>query len=230
MRNLLLLGLALALLACDERGFETYGGGNYLSFEKNMEKDSMVISFRYYPDQDELKIPLKMVLSGNPLAVSATYGLEVVSGETTLAPSNYKLEESYLFREGRIEDTAWIHLINSDRLQEQPFRLVIAIRGNESLQAGVNELQKAKLIVSDIAARPEWWDATVTNSYLGKYSDAKYQLFIKVTQVVDLTDMSPSKLTALALQLKYYLQKQTDAGFPVYDEENQEYMKVPVIG
>ena len=230
MRNLLLLGLALALLACDERGFETYGGGNYLSFEKNMEKDSMVISFRSYPDQDELKIPLKMVLSGNPLAVSATYGLEVVSGETTLAPSNYKLEESYLFREGRIEDTAWIHLINSDRLQEQPFRLVIAIRGNESLQAGVNELQKAKLIVSDIAARPEWWDATVTNSYLGKYSDAKYQLFIKVTQVVDLTDMSPSKLTALALQLKYYLQKQTDAGFPVYDEENQEYMKVPVIG
>lgn len=230
MRNLLLLGLTLALFACDERGFETYGGGNYLSFEKNMEKDSTVISFRYYPGQDELKIPLKIVLSGSPLAVSATYSLEVLSGETTLDPSNYKVEESYLFREGRIEDTAWIHLINSDRLQEQPFRLVIAIRGNESLQAGVSELQKAKLIVSDIAARPEWWDATVTKSYLGKYSDVKYQLFIKVTQVVDLTNMPPSKLTALALQLKYYLQKQTDAGFPVYDEENQEYMKVPVIG
>ena len=106
----------------------------------------------------------------------------------------------------------------------------MTIRGNADLQAGISSLQKAKLVVSDKAERPEWWDTKMEKSYLGKYSDAKYQLFIKVTKVTDLTGMQTSMLTALALQLKYYLEKQTDAGTPVYDEANNEYMKVPVIG
>ena len=36
-------------------------------------------------------------------------------------------------------------------------------------------------MISDIAAQPDWWTSVVIKSYLGKYSDKKYQLLIEVT-------------------------------------------------
>ena len=45
MKNLLWIVLALFLFSCNEKGFKTYDGENYLAFTKDFTKDSTIVSF-----------------------------------------------------------------------------------------------------------------------------------------------------------------------------------------
>ena len=231
MKNLLLIALTLFLFSCNERGFKMYDGENYLAFGKDFTKDSTIVSFFFYPGQSEIEVPLEGTLSGTPLTEAKTFSLAVVKDETDADGSNYLLAENYTFRPGRVRDTVYIHIVNSDLLKTKAFRLVLEIQGNDDFIPGVIPFRKAKLIISNIAAKPDWWTSVVEKSYLGKYSDKKYQLLIEVTGISDFSECSSSEFTAYALKLKYYLQKHIDAGNPpIYDEENNQNMTVTVIG
>ena len=231
MKNLLWIVLTLFLSSCDERGFKTYDGENYLAFAKDFTKDSTIVSFFFHPGETELEVPLEITLAGVPLTEAKTFTLSVVKDETDIDAENYLLKDNYTFRPGLVQDTIYIHVVNSAALKTKAFNLVLEIQENDDFIPGVSSFRKAKLVISDIAAKPDWWTSTIEKSYLGKYSDKKYQLLIDVTKVSDFSTCTPSEFTAYALQLKYYLQKHIDAGnLPIYDEDNKENMKVTVIG
>ena len=231
MKNLLWIVLALFLFSCNEKGFKTYDVENYLAFTKDFTKDSTIVSFFFHPGESELDVPLEVTLAGIPLREARTFTLVAVKDETDIDAANYQLSESYTFRSGMVKDTIYVHVVNSEVLKAKAFKLVLEIQGNDDFVPGVSSFRKTKLVISDIAAQPDWWTSVVIKSYLGKYSDKKYQLLIEVTGESDFSACTPSEFTAYALQLKYYLQKHIDAGNPpIYDEDNNENMKVTVIG
>ena len=82
---------------------------------------------------------------------------------------------------------------------------------------------------SDIIAPPEWWSQEIVDSYLGVYTEKKFRLFMKVTGVGDLSDLSSDDIWYLSRSFKYYLLEMEEAGTPVVDEDGNN-MSVPVIG
>lgn len=231
MKNIIGVFLLLMFASCSTEGFKTYDGGNFLFFSKNFDQDSTMVSFFFHPGETELIIPLQVDLSGLPLSEAKEYRVVVVSEETTVHVANYKLEGPFKFGVNRDTDSLYVKVIKSDDLDTKKLNLVIEILENENFTPGVSSHGKAKIVLTNIASKPDWWDSKIEKAYLGKYSDKKFQLFIQVTGVTDLTGRGASEITAWALALKYYLQKHIDAGNPpIYDEDNNEVMKVPVIG
>ena len=172
MKNLLWIVLALFLFSCNEKGFKTYDGENYLAFTKDFTKDSTIVSFFFHPGESELDVPLEVTLAGIPLREARTFTLVAVKDETDIDAANYQLSESYTFRSGMVKDTIYVHVVNSEVLKAKAFKLVLEIQGNDDFVPGVSSFRKTKLVISDIAAQPDWWTSVVIKSYLGKYSIA----------------------------------------------------------
>lgn len=232
MRKYVIIFMLILSAACTEEGFKTYSGGNYLSFLTNIKEDSTIMSFYFYPTETELYVNLPVALAGEPLKLDEKFTVSVVGDLTTALPANYKLEPEYTFRANQAIDTIRVKVIKTpdDVLKTKEFRLVIQIDPNEVFTPGQTQLRMAKIIFSDLAARPEWWTSEVSEAYLGEYSEVKYQEFIKVTlgEATLFGEKDPSEKRELALYFKYYLQKMEDAGTPVMD--GSKSMKVTVIG
>lgn len=84
-------------------------------------------------------------------------------------------------------------------------RLVIDIVENDVLKPGQNIYTRKVVRFSSLISPPLWWDDVVVESLLGKYTETKFRLFMEVTGVGDLTDLSESERWSLARQFKYYL-------------------------
>lgn len=92
-------------------------------------------------------------------------------------------------------------------LDTKEVRLVIDIVENDVLKPGQNIYTRKVVRFSSLISQPLWWDDVVTESLLGKYTETKFRLFMEVTGVGDLTELSESERWSLARQFKYYLIK-----------------------
>lgn len=80
------------------------------------------------------------------------------------------------------------------------------------LKPGQNIYTRKVVRFSSLISQPLWWDDVVTESLLGKYTETKFRLFMEVTGVGDLTELSESERWSLARQFKYYLIKKKMRG------------------
>jgi hypothetical protein len=85
------------------------------------------------------------------------------------------------------------------------------------------------MYVSNVVARPDWWDDNLEGRFLGTYSDKKLLLFIQVTGVSTLDPNNEFELRYYTLIFKNYLLKEKDAGRTVYEDNGAE-MTVALIG
>ena len=200
----LLIATFFLLVACEKDEIRIWDSGNYVQFVEEY-KDSLTYSFFFYGTQEEIKVPLNMRLIGLPLANDAYVSLRVNKELTTAEPDSYEL------------------------LDTKEVRLVIDIVENDVLKPGQNIYTRKVVRFSSLISQPLWWDDVVTESLLGKYTETKFRLFMEVTGVGDLTELSESERWSLARQFKYYLIKKEDEGNPVQDEDGS-YMSVPVVG
>lgn len=230
MKTKIILGLLLLLSACDERQMETYENDAYLYFETTIEKDSIFYTFGYNPGVNEIDIPLEVHLIGRPGDADRELKLAIDTLLTTASPADYRLPEHPVFRKGLPMDTIYVRLLNTERLTRQTVTLVVKLVSNEYFTTGPAGNLRAKIVYNNIAAQPKWWDEVIERVYLGKYSEAKFREFIIATGVSDLTNLHESKIRALALQFKYYLQKAHDNGNPKMEADGKTEITVPVIG
>ncbi len=236
MKRIIYIITASILLgqACKKQELKPYSGQNYLSFATDMKKDSITTSFFFYPDRNEIDIPLVIKLSGFLLNTDTKFKISVVEHMSTAKPENYEISPYYTFKAGQTTDTVFIKLIKtSDNiLKSGLFSLVVKIDEDNVLMPGPNEYRMAKIVFSDLASKPEWWTKVVEKAYLGAYSEKKYQCFIIATKgrssEFGPNENNPDIRRELALIFKYWLQAQKAAGHPVMDGE--EEMKVTVIG
>lgn len=219
----------IALFSCTEEEVTMYEGGTYIGFKDNMYKDSTNFSFFFHPNEEKMDIAIPVVLSGKIPEKDIELSITIDEENTTAFSENYELPEKPIFKAGQVIDSIYITVKNSEELKEKEYKIVLNIGENDNYKLGEEDHIKAKILINDMPSKPDWWDYTITKSYLGTYSNVKYQLFIVVTGISDLSDKEPSEIRALALKLKYYLQKLADEGKTVYDENNK-LVKVPVIG
>ena len=212
--------------ACDKEDTTIYGGNTHLTFSTDISTDSLEISFYFYPGEETLEIPVPLSLQGMPFMEDTPVKL-IVDTVSTAKETNYALPKNPVFHANVVADTLWMELKKTDELESKSYTLVLTLEATRDYQLGPKALRYNKTIFSAIPTRPEWWNNTITNVYLGKYSRKKFELFMQETGVGDITGLSASEIRALALKFKRYLKAQNP---PIYDEDNEEDMTVTVIG
>jgi hypothetical protein len=224
-----LLALTLVTVAaCKKDNIMLYKGDSYIQFSKNY-VDSSLFSFLALPDKDQALTPMPVELIGTPMDKDRTYKIEVVKDLTSAAAANYSIPDSFTLKAGHIIDTAWITVKKTPDITVKPVRLVLQIASSNDLKAGQNDYSVSILYISNVIAKPDWWDEEVTDSYLGDYSDKKYKLFIQVTGLSDLDASDATQLQYYTILFKNYLLREKDAGRTVYEDNGME-MTVALIG
>ena len=235
-------------LACSKEDLKEYSGDIvYISFMKDASKDSVVYSFQTYPSGEIIaEIPVR--IRGHWLTEPRAFTVSADPDSTDLPATAYELLETYEFAPGQELDTIKIKFLNNfEDLKNRSYRLFLRIDESENVKQGEIAYRKAKFYVSDKLEKPTWWsrnDGTearpyniVEEIYLGKYSEKKYLLFLDRLEEdnasFDGVDMGVMK--KYALRLKYWLEEtnkklEENGEDPMWDDDNDEPMQVPVAG
>ena len=214
---------------CSESDFKTYNTNNYLQFVQSFE-DTTTVSFTFYPGIDELLWPIEVEMSGAPSQEELSYSV-VVDQEYTSAVegTHFELVDDFSMAPMAVNDTCWVRLFRTADMETEEYQIVLRVVDSDMFLRGQLDYSVIVLRVNDKLTQPDWWNDNVTWYYLGEYSDKKFSLFIDVTGKADLTGASNSELRAYALQFKYWLQAQKEAGNTIREEDNEE-MTVEVLG
>lgn len=224
----LLIASIFLLVACEKDEIQVWDSGHYVQFTEAY-ADSLTYSFFFYGTQEEIKIPLNMRLIGLPLTSDGIVNLSINPELTTAKADSYDLESKVTFRKDVLEDETFLILKKTALLDTREVRLVIDIIGNEELQPGQSIYTRKVIRFSSLISKPLWWNDVVEESLLGKYTEKKFRLFMQVTGVGELKDLSESERWSLARKFKNYLIEKADEGNPVKDEDGSD-MTVPVVG
>jgi hypothetical protein len=220
--------LAAVLASCKKDQIITYHAGNYIQFSKGID-DSSSFSFLALPDSGEAKYPVSVELVGMPENRDRTYKISVRTDVSTATPDNYTLPATFTFGAGKVIDTAWITLRKTPEQAQNPVKLVLQLDSTADFAVGQTDYSIAIIYISNKISKPDWWNSTVEDQYLGTYSDKKYTLLIQVTGVATVDPTNIPLLTTLTLELKNFLLLQKDTGHTVYEDDGTE-MTVAFIG
>lgn len=249
MKQILAFLLALPLCwSCNEIGLtENANDVSYISFVKDMTKDSTALSFKTYTG-DVIRIPLEVKLNGYyPETDSIAFTLSADLERTTVPADKYAFDETYWFSPRQLKDTVYIQLTNFPELQTATMRLCVKVNESETVKQGDPNYRRALIDISDRLIRPEWWirfDALnyygepyyniAEEHYLGKYSEKKYVMFLEELgkDNVQYDGDNVNILRIYSLRLKYRIKAYNDAnpGAPMWDDDNNEPMTIPVAG
>lgn len=245
---IIFLFMAIGFYACSERETTLFQDGHEIYFKKfyvnemhpgTAEADSTVVSFFFYPTgTEDVEAELIVNLSGTLLTSDIDFGIKVIPEETTANPDEYDLGELYTFHANtvgedatEISDTIRIKLHRSTRLDNMPegVRLVLELVPNDNVRLGQVERIRAKVIITTMARKPDWWTKEVEINLLGDYTPKKYKLFLdhadkKAEMSLDLIKNKPDQAIRLAMLFKQWLNEQT----PPVTEDDGTIMKLPI--
>jgi hypothetical protein len=228
-RNTITMFAALALMqSCKKDEIMRYDSGDHVQFNKSF-IDSSMFSFLALPDEDEARAPLVIELVGKPVDKDRQYKISVAKDQSTATPQHYSLPSSFTLKANRTSDTAWVTVKKLPDLSVKPVRLVLMIESTDELKFGQVDYCVSILNISNVIARPDWWNQNVEWYYLGEYSNKKYKLFIQVTGRSEINSANIDEVRYYTMKLKSYLLQEKDAGRTVYEENGQE-MIVEMIG
>lgn len=229
MKRIILFICLFALFhGCTRDNIDVYQDNNYIQFSKYL-ADSSMCSFLAYPNEEELLFPVIVEVVGFPVPQDREYQISVFGDYTTASQEHYELPEHFIMKAGCVVDTCWIVFKKTEDLATESQRLTIQLDETSDFELGQVEKRRNIIYVSNVISKPEWWTSSVTSSYLGKYSDKKYRLFIEQTGKADLDPDNITELRYYSIIFKNYLLKEKDAGRTVKEEDGTE-MTVSLIG
>ena len=226
--SLVMLALFAGMGACSTDEIEVYKTGRYVYFT-DMPTDSIKESFFFYPDAETIDVDLYVRYAGREVESDINYQL-VVDEELTTAQAgiDYEVDLEPVMSKGQEVDTLRVVLKKTAELDTKDLQLVLRLVENENFQVGpLDSLQSPRIVFTSQSARPTWWDDEIEEFFLGTYSDEKYQLFITVTGISDMSELSIAEKRIYSLRLKNYLIEQSNNGNPVMDGNVE--MSVPVL-
>lgn len=217
------------LWSCSIDDLTTYDADRYIYFTKDLQTDSIVESFFFYPGATYKDVEICISYAGKKMEQNCNYLLEVDNELTTASPEDYDFDSNQTWEVGKDQDTVVIRLNKTAALDSKKVRLVLNVVTNEDFHVGPLSNVKAIFNYTSQAITPTWWDDRMAGSYLGAYSEAKYAEFIKATGISSLDGMEASDKRYYALKFKYYLIRiKNETGKPVMDGNVE--MTVPVLG
>lgn len=226
--------LLLAVFGCDEDEFDTYSGGNYLSFYANPATDSIVETFFFHFGKEEIEVPVKFNLGGNLLTRDCPITLSIVDSlsgilkdgkvVSPLTADDFAFPDPMVFHKGVETDSIYVVLKKSPKLDDAYCRVVLQIEANDYFMVGETLYSRAKIYFTSAISQPAWWDETIEDYYLGEFTPEKYEVFCREIKVTDLTDVEEKYVREYALTFKRYLEAN-----PQYEADGSR-MEVSVIG
>lgn len=224
----ILFAAMITVLSCKKEQIMQYEGGSYIQFERSF-NDSSLFSFLGLPNKDEAVIPIAVKLTGKPENRDRNFKIAVVKELSTATDANYSLPSSFTLKANRVTDTAWITVKKTAQLSSKSLKLVFKLEPTADLKVGQTDYAALILYISNVLARPDWWNSTVEDDFLGEYSDKKFLLFLQVTGRSELDASNDNELRYYTIQFKNYLLQEKDAGRTVREENGSE-MTVALIG
>lgn len=220
--------LIIGLGSCSTDEIEYYDAERYLYFTE-VSVDSIKESFFFYPGEETIGVDLLVRYAGKPIEEDMTYRLEVDENLTTAqAETDYEVALEQVMPKGQMIDTLHVILRKTAALEMKNLQLALRIVANENFQVGpLDSIQSPRIIFTSQAVRPTWWDQDVIDYFLGAYSEVKYQLFIQITGISDMSQLTTAEKRIYSIRLKNYLIEQRNAGTPVMDGNVE--MSVPVL-
>jgi hypothetical protein len=214
---------------CKSDDIMTYEGAEYIQFARSF-ADSVTVTFLNAGGIPEYDYPVLVELVGNPASHDRTFSVEVLDDYTTATSVNYSMPSEFVLPAGAVDGTFAVKFINTPDLSAKELRLTLRIVSSEQLKAG--ETQNTLLVIrfSDMVKQPAWWDRTITDSFLGLYSEKKHRLFVEVTGVTDLTGANYYEQRSSTLIFKTWLREEAAAGRTVYEADGITQMSVALIG
>lgn len=211
------------LISCSKDAVDEYGETNYVYLAKDSadikEVEPIEYSFAFHPGAEMDTVPVLVKLIGRLSDQDRLVTLKVEASQTTALTGDYQLPAPMVLRAGRAVDTIALVLHNSDRLKTGKFKIRLVLEANEHFQPGPPANRYIDITFSDMIARPGWWDNVVETNFLGRYSDAKYRLFIEATGVADMTGLPETEQRAYAIIFRDFLARGRENG-EVYEDEN----------
>lgn len=199
----LMLGLQV-VTGCKTSDAELYSTGNALFFPNENRQDTLNISFAHYPDKNAITAEFKLALIGKILDQEKEYKVKVVDSLTTATPDEYHLHK-LIFRAGEIEDLFKVDLIKSARMSTQRVKVVFQIEENENFRKGYFNKLTVQAVYHSIVGQPLWWDASIVRSYLGVFSQEKFEAFYWATGESSLENFESWEKRNFCLLTKAYI-------------------------
>jgi len=258
MKKLAYLFIAIIISAagCKEDTLDLYQSQNSIYFPgervSNVYRpiDSSFFSYGYISEliQDTLLI-VPVATTGAKAATDRSYHLEILPSSTLVEGEDFEIENTtFQIKAQQLRDTVRIRLRRSKSLQTEKRILDLALQANENFAVqmesqiiGTGEQQQVRyfnrfsVIADDIVGPPWFWDlsrnkfASSTITYLGDYSQKKFQLLIGVLNlnINEITKevMPGNSLPAWGYGFQAYLNDMTAKGTPIL-EDNGAPMKM----
>lgn len=235
-----------ALVSCEEEGLLVNDNTvSYLTFAKDMTKDTTTVSFQMYNEGVDAVVPIEVHISGRLQTEDLPFTVSIDEGRTTLDASLYELPSGCVVRGGMLADTIYVTLKNAPSLRTQTKILALKFDEREGVRTGDRHYARALITVTDRLFKPDWWsvndagtEADPGNSvdwyYLGEYSETKYKMFLDELKKDNVTFDGSNKqvLRKYALRLKNTLATM-NAGKPKEEwvkDENGVTITLPVAG
>ncbi len=210
------------LTGCSKDKVDDYGETSYLylanSFTDTSKVKPIEYSFAFHPGANKDTVPILVKLIGKLSDEDRPVTIAIDAAHSTALTSDYELPGPALLRAGRAMDTIALVLHNSDRLMTGKFKLRLMLNESEHFRLGPPGNQYVDVTFSDMIARPAWWNKTVEDNFLARYSDMKYRLFIEATGIADMTGLSETEQRAYAIIFRDFLARGRENGEVYLDE------------
>lgn len=226
--NLFYLFIIIIFASCNEDEIPLYESSDYINLKVDNESE-YIQAFSLTPGKNEALVPVIIELIGNISDKDREINYSVVEEETTASSDNYDLPETFTFSKGKHIDTIYVKLLNTEALKQEVKSLTLKLEDSQDFMVGLPTNSILHIKMHDKLAKPNWWDSTIVDEFLGEYSDEKFKLFIEVTGVADFGGKDEDYKRNYSLKFKYYLQRQKDEGNEVKEKDGSP-MTVTIIG
>lgn len=218
------------MMGCSEEKPEMFVENHFIKFQflKPNEAEYYRVDYTFAFEEDAvadytLTVPVECM--GRDLSQTLYFSVAVDKEKTTLPVDCYdlKLEQPFRPNIGNI-DSLRVTLLRKPILKEEEKLLRLLLVSNSDFQVYMPDSVFVEIHVADIFSRPDWWDYSVENGYLGSYSRKKYDEFVKETGIRNFGILEPSEKRYYSMMFKRALEKE-----PRMDE-NDEWMTVAIPG
>ncbi|WP_343303919.1 DUF4843 domain-containing protein [Chitinophaga niabensis] len=211
------------LMSCSKDAVDEYGEMSYVYLANDSasinEVHPIEYSFAFHPGVDKDTVAVLVKLIGKLSDQDRPVTLTIDATQTTALTSDYQLPAPMILRAGRALDTIALVLHKSDRLKAEKFKIRLMLHSNEHFRLGPPANRYIDITFSDMIARPGWWNNVIETNFLGRYSNAKYRLFIEATGIADMTGLSETEQRAYAIIFRDFLARGRENG-EIYEDEN----------
>lgn len=211
-----------------EKDLEEYSGLDYIYFSADMTQDSVTYCFGLAGVKEQDTVGLELKISGMPAVADREYEVRIAENSGLKAESDVVVLKP-VFRGNRIVDTLWVVVKNSGKLKQGKYLLQLDLVSNAYFSLCFPKQNSAKIYLTDVVEKPEWWDENQVNEGLGEYSETKYRMFIQVCRVTDFGSLEFPERRDAILRFRKYLDEEAEKGNVILDEDGRP-MKVTIYG